>query len=148
MTENISIKEIDRRGMTEALTLDYKVFDEYEAPDYTQEGVDEFHKSICAPEYLSQLYVLGAFDGEKLIGVIAARNQLSHIALFFVDGEYHRQGIGKDLFLRLLEACPSDIITVNSSPYAVPVYHKLGFCDTNSEQVVKGIRFTPMEFRK
>ena len=37
-------------------------------------------------------------------------------------------------------------MTVNSSPYAVPIYHKLGFYDVDSEQVVKGVRFTPMEF--
>ena len=36
-------------------------------------------------------------------------------------------------------------MTVNSSPYAVPVYHKLGFKDTGSEQMVNGLRFTPME---
>jgi len=36
-------------------------------------------------------------------------------------------------------------MTVNSSPYAVPIYHKLGFKDTGSEQVVNGLRFTPME---
>ncbi|ENY8640112.1 TPA: GNAT family N-acetyltransferase [Clostridioides difficile] len=36
-------------------------------------------------------------------------------------------------------------ITVNSSPYAVEVYHKLGFKDTAVEQIVDGIRFTPMK---
>ncbi len=36
-------------------------------------------------------------------------------------------------------------ITVNSSPYAVEVYHKLGFKDTAVEQISDGIRFTPMK---
>jgi len=35
-------------------------------------------------------------------------------------------------------------ITVNSSPYALEVYHRLGFIDKDREQTVDGIRFTPM----
>ena len=54
-------------------------------------------------------------------------------------------GIGKALFNAVKNECPSDKITVNSSPYAVPIYHKLGFTDTDTEQVVNGLRFTPME---
>ncbi len=40
------------------------------------------------------------------------------------------------------------IYTVNSSPYAVPVYHKLGFIDMVSEQLADGMRFTPMKFER
>ena len=40
------------------------------------------------------------------------------------------------------------VYTVNSSPYAVPVYHKLGFIDMDSEQLSDGIRFTPMKFER
>ncbi|MFR3657622.1 MAG: GNAT family N-acetyltransferase [Eisenbergiella sp.] len=29
---------------------------------------------------------------------------------------------------------------------AVPVYHKLGFVDTNTEQLTDGIRYTPMKY--
>ncbi len=36
-------------------------------------------------------------------------------------------------------------ITVNSYPYAVSVYHRLGFKDTDKEQVTNGLRYTPME---
>lgn len=42
----------------------------------------------------------------------------------------------------------SKTITVNSSPYAVPVYHKLGFIDTDTEQLSDGIRYIPMKFEK
>ena len=35
-------------------------------------------------------------------------------------------------------------IDVNSSPWAVPVYHKLGFVSDGPEQEVNGIRFTRM----
>ena len=35
-------------------------------------------------------------------------------------------------------------MTVNSSAYAVAVYRKLGFEAVDTEQVVTGLRFTPM----
>lgn len=38
-----------------------------------------------------------------------------------------------------------DFITVNSSSYAVPIYHKLGFGYTDVEQLTDGIRYTPMK---
>ena len=39
-------------------------------------------------------------------------------------------------------------ITVNSSPYAVEIYRKLSFVDTNTEQTVNGMRFTSMRYIK
>ncbi|MBU9737013.1 GNAT family N-acetyltransferase [Diplocloster agilis] len=34
---------------------------------------------------------------------------------------------------------------LNSSPYAVPIYKKLGFRNTDTEQLMNGIRYTPMK---
>lgn len=143
MVLNLSIKRLDKKETENALNLVWEVFLEYEAPDYTQEGVDEFYKSIHDENYLSMLSVYGAFSSGKMIGVIATRNNGKHIALFFVDGKYHQQGIGKQLF----QAVRTDKMTVNSSPYAVAVYRKLGFEAVNTEQVITGLRFTPMELQ-
>lgn len=145
--ENILIKELNKNKLNEALSLVWKVFNEFEAPDYSKEGIEEFHKCINDTSYLATLRVFGAFEGNNLLGVIATRNQGAHIALFFVDGKYHRQGIGKKLFKTVLDNTTSNKITVNSSPYAIPVYHKLGFCNTNKEQLINGLRFTPMELK-
>lgn len=144
----MTIKELYKDELHESLSLVRKVFMEFEAPDYSQEGIDEFFKSVYDEKYLSMLSGFGAYDDEKLVGIIATRNEGTHIALFFVDGQYHRQGIGKKLFQTVVSACPSDKITVNSSPFAVEVYHRLGFRDMNTEQRVNGIRFTPMEYNK
>ena len=90
----------------------------------------------------------GAFMENRLVGVIATRSEGAHIALFFVKGEYHGRGIGSQLFKTVLQMCPAGSMTVNSSPYAVPIYHHLGFHDTDKEQAVNGLRFTPMEWRR
>ncbi|WP_085022872.1 GNAT family N-acetyltransferase [Anaerovibrio sp. JC8] len=139
----LSIKRLDRYELKSALKLVWEVFLEYEAPDYTQEGIDEFFKSIHDENYLTTLTAYGAFLDECLIGVIATRNSGKHIALFFVEGKYHHQGVGKQLF----ETVRTNKMTVNSSPYAVPIYKRLGFFPVNSEQVVNGLRFTPMELQ-
>lgn len=143
MLSDLIIKGLNKEETEDALSLVWRVFLEYEAPDYTQEGIDAFYQSIHDESYLSALSVYGAFSNEALVGVIATRNGGGHIALFFVDGKYHRQGIGKQLF----QTVRADKMTVNSSPYAVAIYRRLGFEAVNTEQVVNGLRFTPMELR-
>lgn len=147
MEISFDIRKLTASEIQTALDLVWKVFQEYEAPDYSKEGVEEFYRSIHDDNYLAMLSLYGAFVSEKLVGVIATRSEGTHIALFFVDGEYHRNGIGKKLFQTVLSQCSTNRMTVNSSPYAVPVYHKLGFTDTDTEQVINGLRFTPMEFK-
>ena len=94
------------------------------------------------------LYFYGCFVNNTIIGIIAVRNFV-HISLLFVDKHYHKQGIARTLFDDVIKICKEkisflQIVTVNSSPYAVGFYHKLGFVDISSEQTVDGIRFTPM----
>ena len=87
------------------------------------------------------LTAYGAFDdSNRLVGVIATRDEGTHIALFFVDGDYHRQGIGKSLW--------NNRITVHSSQYAAPIYAKLGFVKTGDIQTENGITFIPMIFER
>lgn len=143
---NIYVDELKQENINTALSLVWRVFLKYEAPEYTQEGIDEFYKSIHSDEYLSQLCIYGAYENDHLIGIIATRNSGTHIALFFVDENYHKQGVGKKLLQVAVQNCKAEKMTVNSSPYAVPVYHKLGFCDSEKEQTVNGLRFIPMVY--
>lgn len=147
MELKFDIRELKENETEIALELAWNVFQEYEAPDYLEIGVKEFYRSVHDGQYLSKLRLYGAFILEKLVGVIATRSEGTHIALFFVNGEYHRNGIGSKLFQTALSECSSNRMTVNSSPYAIPIYHKLGFNDTDMEQVVNGLRFTPMEYK-
>jgi GNAT superfamily N-acetyltransferase len=92
--------------------------------------------------------MVGAYQDRELIGIIATRSNGSHIALFFVEGNHHRQGIGRKMFQVVAQNCTTADITVNSSPFATEAYHHLGFVDTDQEQNVNGIRFIPMKFTK
>lgn len=146
----MTIRKLTPEEYAPALELVWRVFLEFEAPDYTQEGIDEFRRSINDSGYQSMLTVYGGYVDGVLAGVIATRSFGGHIALFFMDRQFQRQGIGRELINAALADCRFDSITVNSSPYAVEVYHRLGFTDTDKEQNVGGLRFTPMraEVRK
>lgn len=140
----MEIRKIKEQEMPEALDLTWRTFLEFEAPDYTEEGIKEFKKSIDDKNWIAARDFWGAFENEKLLGFIATK-EYNHIALFFVDGVYHKQGIGKQLFNKICELNETGTYTVNSSPYARGVYEHLGFEYTDSEQCVNGLRFYPMK---
>lgn len=145
----MEIKKINRNQRDTAIQLVLAVFMQFEAPDYSVEGVEAFKRTaIYNNDFLDSLNMYGAYDSETLLGVIATRNNGNHIALFFVDGKYHRQGIGKKLFQIILENSTTKKITVNSSPYAVKVYHRLGFVDIAPEETTNEIRYIPMVYSK
>lgn len=149
------IKKLDEAEFEEAMKLVWDVFLEFEAPDYSPEGTQEFKNFIQLPSILEQQYsnhlqVWGAYKDNEIVGVIATRNE-THICLLFVKKEFHKQGIARMLFEIVKTECKQqdnaiEQFTVNSSPFAVEVYHRLGFVDIDLEQVEKGIRFTPMKF--
>lgn len=66
--------------------------------------------------------------------------------MFFVDGKFHRQGIGRQLFKAIKAKANGKAITVNSSMYAAEFYRRLGFKDLNTKQEINGISFVPMKF--
>ncbi len=141
-----TIRRLSEDERQAALDLAWAVFSEYESPDYAPEGTEEFRKCLHDEAYLSGLHYYGAFDGEKLIGEIAIRPDRKHICFFFVDGRYHRRGIGTRMFRSVLEEYPNETITLNSSPYGLPFYKAVGFVPTDEEKTVNGIRFTPMKY--
>ena len=144
----MEIKKIDQAQMDNAIDLIWTTFLQFEAPDYSDEGIQSFKDFIENKEIINTLEFWGAYDNQKLKGVIATYENRKHICCFFVEAQYQRQGIGRKLWEYLLENSKKEVITVNSSPYAVPVYHKLGFVDTNTEQLSDGMRYTPMKYQR
>ena len=142
----MDIKKIDEAKIADAIDLIWTTFLQFEAPDYSEEGIKSFKDFIENRDIINTLEFWGAYDSLLLKGVIATNENRKHICCFFVKAEYHRQGIGRKLWEYLLENSKSEVITVNSSPYAVPVYHRLGFVDTETEQLSDGMRYTPMKY--
>ena len=144
--KNITIRSCGDNEIPAALDLAWRVFREFESPDYAPEGTEEFRRCLHDPNFLAGMAYYGAFDGDILVGEIAIRPERRHICFFFVDGRYHRQGIGTAMFRHLLKDYPGQRITLNSSPYGLPFYKAVGFVPTEEEKTVNGIRFTPMAY--
>ncbi|CEH34349.1 Acyl-CoA N-acyltransferase [Romboutsia lituseburensis] len=154
MVENYCIKNVDFNDIEEAFKLVKDVFMEFDAPDYSQEGVNEFINQIIEnKEFINKFktgeqLMIGAFHNNKIIGVLAISIR-NHISLVFVDKKYHRRGIATKLINEIvskLKLKNVDKIKLNSSPYAIPFYEKIGFIAIDVEQIKNGIRYVPMEF--
>lgn len=153
MDEGISF-EIRLAGQDEweeAMGLAWKTFLEFEAGDYTPEGVRSFEDFITDTGlkrmFLSGDYrMLAAYIGGRMVGMITLRNKC-HISLLFVDKRYHRHGIGRALIERMACYAKAECrLTVNASPYGEAFYHRLGFKDLGPARQQDGIIFTPMEY--
>lgn len=148
------IRSAYRNEWQDAMALAWKTFLRFEADVYSPEGVKNFENFIT-DSTLYRMFVMGAYqmfvalDRDKLVGMITLRD-LAHISLLFVDEAYHRQGIGRGLIGYLAEYLRMEVgaarMTVNSSPYGVGFYHKMGFRDIRPEETRDGIIYTPMEF--
>ena len=149
--ENYIIKEATTKNLEEAAALVREVFLEFQAPGYSDEGITHFKEGLEYDKMCESL--LG--DGRKMwiccvnneiIGVIRTRPPC-HINLLFVKKEYHKKGIARALFNEAVKyfkaTTSSSEITVNSSPYAVEAYRKPGFIETDTEQIINGIRLFP-----
>lgn len=152
MTETLQYRPMQMGEENDVCSLVDRVFDEFIAPLYSAEGVQEFRKYV-QPKLLQSRsqadhFVLLALAENAIVGMIEVRGN-AHISLLYVDSSFQHQGIGRELLRRSLDICLRHRpelreITVNSSPNSVSVYEALGFKARSGEQVVSGIRFTPM----
>lgn len=143
----VTVRTLTAEELDGALRLARRVFNRFEAPEYSPEGVQSFADTLAQPEYRQSIHCYGAFAEQTLIGMLATRNAGARITLFFVEEAYHRQGVGRKLFTAALADARGSVITVNASPYAVEIYRRLGFIATKPEQVTNGIRYTPMRYQ-
>lgn len=138
----------------DAMGLAWRVFIEFDAPDYTKQGVQSFWEFVN-DDALERMFRCGgyqvflALDGDKKIGILTLRDT-SHISLLFVDGAYQRQGVGSALLDTareyLLSETGAEHLTVFAAPYGMKFYQNRGFTVLSEEKETDGIRYTPMVF--
>jgi ribosomal protein S18 acetylase RimI-like enzyme len=152
MKEAIIYREIKAGEEDKVCQLVMDCFNEFISPGYSKEGITEFSKYVNPQLMKHRLaknhFIILALDNREIIGVVEVRNN-NHISLYFVKKQYQNKGIGKKLNELAINKCMKakpDVTTieVHASPYAVPVYEKLGFVKVDTERIENGIRFTPM----
>lgn len=134
-----------------ACELVRQVFNEFVASDYGAVGIEEFFKFANPNAMTTRVkaggYVLVASTSDSLVGMLEFAPP-DRIAMLFVS--LRRRGIAKELLERtirraLMASPPVSKLTVHSSPYAEPIYEKMGFNRIGGVTKEHGITYIPME---
>jgi GNAT superfamily N-acetyltransferase len=153
LKSRISYEWAKPEDWTEAISLVWTTFMEFEAADYGEEGTGHFFEFITDDD-LHEAFLNGNYpmmvarcDG-KVVGVASLRGG-NRLSLLFVRKEYHHIGIATELVDRLCrylrDVCHENSMIVRAAPYAVDFYKKTGFVALEPERNISGIRVTTME---
>lgn len=152
MKTNIKFRKIRDGEEIEVCNLVARSFNEFIAPDFPEQGVEEFFlysNPLSLKRRLEKNYFSMVAECEgRILGMIEIKGE-NHISMLYVDKDFHHNGIASNLVKKALEEIsennrnPNDI-TVNSSRYAVPFYESLGFIQYEDEKSVYGVIHTPM----
>ena len=115
-------------------------------------GVGQFLQGMAAPAIARHIsesgchYQLGLVNS-VLVGVIAV-SENRHVIHLFVAPAFHHRGVARRLWqaakAAAIEAGNTQGFTVNSSPYARPMYERFGFVVTGPTVAEHGIACVPM----
>ncbi|MBI4750718.1 MAG: GNAT family N-acetyltransferase [Acidobacteria bacterium] len=135
--------------------LALRSFSTFIAPGLTQEGQTEILHFANA-ENLAERHAAGHFTlvaeiDTVLAGMIQVRCP-SHVLMLYVDEQFHRRGIAQHLMQSAVERIrlefpEVELVTVNSSTYAVTAYRRMGFEAISEELCTGGVVYTPMVLR-
>lgn len=152
MKTHIKFRKIRDGEEIEVCNLVARSFNEFIAPDFPEQGVEEFFlysNPLSLKRRLEKNYFSMVAECEgRILGMIEIKGE-NHISMLYVDKDFHHNGIASNLVKKALEEIsennrnPNDI-TVNSSRYAVPFYESLGFIQYEDEKSVYGVIHTPM----
>ncbi|MES9859447.1 MAG: GNAT family N-acetyltransferase [Candidatus Thiodiazotropha sp. LLP2] len=128
-----------------------RVFNEYVASDYGQDGIEEFFR-FANPEAMKERmqsngFVLVAVQNDTIVGMLEFFPP-NIVALLFVTVRHH--GVAKKLLAQSIDkarALVPDLskLIAHSSLYAQPIYQKMGFRNTGNAKTENGITYIPME---
>lgn len=149
--EKIDYREMKSGQEREVCDLVAEVFNQYVAPDYTQEGIDEFfsfaNHNAMHKRMQSEGFVLSAYKDNMLVGMVEYYPP-NTIAMLFVTLRSH--GIATELMdqaitrIRDINSGLTNLV-VHSSKYAEPFYKKIGFKKMGDVITENGISCVPME---
>ena len=153
MPQNIIIRQILPDEEYNVYELVSQCFNKFVAHDYDSRGKIEFLKFIdptrLKNRILHKTFMFVAVSFDKIVGVIEISDN-KHISLLFVDEKFQNMGISKKLIEKSIQRILKNDaslkkISVNSSPYALEIYKKLGFEETDEKKTKNGIIYIPME---
>lgn len=141
------IKKITSNEYNNLRLLVKETFNEFVAPDFSEEGKLEFYRFIENDDRLNKLDIFGYYIEDVLIGVIGVDKTDAHISLFFVAKMFQRHSFGKKLLETIVDSFNFETLTVHAAPSSVNAYKYMGFKKTDEVLENNGIKYVPMELK-
>jgi len=139
--------KLPKERNSECLDLVWRVFSELETPFFEPQASAEYKRIIEETREKNNIVFYGALENNRVVGVLGMREN-NHIGYFYIDKEYHRQGIGKRLFKLMKGDYERKVFTVNAMPTGVNAYSALGFEQMGDLENRGGVVTTPMRYRE
>lgn len=118
------------------------------AHDTTQPTPEWFSSSITEESFVKRMNSKN-FDqwvveqNGSIVGYAAVKNR-NHIYHLFVSQKHQRKGIATQLWQTAQANTDSKEFSLNSSVYAIPIYKRWGFIESDKVQERDGICYQPM----
>ena len=155
MKEEIIIRKYKESDLIPCAEVVRACFRKYNSKEGTKKAINNYiqmydpkkeNLNNIKKNFNSSSICLVAIYKNNVIGLI--RGNKNRIGNFFVDGKFHRKGIGKMLmnaFESKVKKDKSKFIKLRSSIYAVPIYERLGYKKTTNIRSMHGIKVQPMK---
>lgn len=101
-----------------------------------------FLTRIEDPDYANFVYELD----DEIIAYIAIKGN-SHLFHLFVAEKHQGKGLSRAMWVFATNVCVANLYTLRSSLYAVPIYKKFGFVESDVAGEKDGIGFQPMQLQ-
>ena len=153
----IYIRKYQHKDLLDVARLVRQTFSKYNpdegTPSAIQAYIDRFDpKKIGLDQVQHRLESTKIFyvaeENKKVVGMV--RGIKGRLVNLFIDGKFHRNGIGKQL-MQKFEAKAFDernAINVKSSIFAVPFYTSIGYKKTTGIRNLRGLSVQPMKKAK
>ncbi|TBR41613.1 GNAT family N-acetyltransferase [Marinomonas agarivorans] len=101
---------------------------------------DAFVKRLASKEYINFIYE----QDSDIAGYISLKKP-NHIYHLFVSEQYQGNGISRLLWNHAKSSVAATSFTLRSSVYAIPIYKRFGFVESDAIGTKDGISFQPMK---
>lgn len=124
-----------------------KAFKHSVADTLPPNGVKTFAGITTAKAFAERMQLDNLMFVAEVDGIVAGVLELKekrHVAMFFIDPAYQRQGVGKRLLARALAYADVRRVTVKASLPSVSAYQRFGFIQDGAVGESGGLVFQPM----
>ena len=149
---SIKINHTNLPELAHLISRTYQSFNNQEGSpqavkNYLQQfNLEENSLADLQKRFNSSTINFAAFVDGKMVGIVRGRKD--RLVNLFVAGEFHRQGIGRELVRRFEESSKKEqakVIKIRASLFAREFYGRLGYQKTTGVRMFHGLKIQPMK---